>query len=267
MVVDNTKRWEAEREYFDTEEYDESALPPSVVERYTLCRKPWLAPEFPFSVLGDVRGKRILEVGCGAGGNSILLALKGACVVGVDISSRAIDIAKQRAALHGMSERTTFIATPLELFVPPNGEQFDVVCEWGVLHHLIPVMDSMVSRMADLLVKPNGVFMFSEPVTPWPWLRKFRLMLPIQVHGTPDERPLEGEEIGILLNHMLDLRVQYHNALLRVMHRFILHGRYEDMPRFWRALYDGIGRTDDFLLNRLGFRGIASAATLYGTVK
>jgi 2-polyprenyl-3-methyl-5-hydroxy-6-metoxy-1,4-benzoquinol methylase len=264
--MDHTRRWEEEREFFDNEEYDNSAIPPSVVARYTECRKPWLAPEFHFHVLGDVHGKRILEVGCGDGGNSILLALRGAYAVGVDISSRAIDVAKQRAAAHGVSERVSFFATPFELFVPPDGEKFDVVCGWSALHHLIPVLDSMLARMVDL-AKPDAVVMFAEPITSWRWLRALRLMLPITTNGTPDERPLEPEELAILFKHMPNLQIQYHNALLRVVNRFFLHGRYEDTSPFWRALYDLVGRTDHLLLNSLGMSGAASSATLYGTVK
>jgi SAM-dependent methyltransferase len=264
--MDHTRRWEKEREFFDDEEYDSSALPPSVVARYTECRKPWLPPEFHFYALGDVRGKRILDVGCGDGGNSILLALKGACVVGVDISSRAIDAAKQRAALHGISERVAFFATPFELFVPPDGEKFDVVCGWSALHHLIPVLDSMLARIVDL-IRPDGIVMFAEPIASWRWLRRLRLLLPIPINGTPDERPLEAEDLAVLRKRLPDSQVQYHDALLRVANRFFMRGRYEDLLPFWRALYDVLGRTDHFLLNGLGLSGIASAATLYGTVK
>ena len=266
MAMNHTRRWQNERRFFDDKEYDTSALPPSVVARYTECRKPWLSPEFQFYVLGDVHGKRILEVGCGDGGNSILLALKGACVVGVDISSRAIDAAKQRAALHGISERVTFFATPFEQFVPPNGEKFDVVCVWSALHHLIPVLDSVLSRIVDL-AKPDCLVMFAEPITSWRWLRTLRLMLPIPTNGTPDERPLEAEELAVLFKHLPKLQVQYHNGLLRVVNRFFLGGRYEDMSPFWRGVYDLVGRTDHFLLTSLGLSGIASTVTLYGTVK
>ena len=264
--MDHASRWEQERQFFDDEEYDNSALPPSVVRRYAECRKPWLAPEFPFFVLGDVRGKRILEVGCGDGGNAILLALKGAYVVGADISPRAIQAATVRAALHGVSERTAFFATPFELFVPPDGGKFDVVCGWAALHHLLPVLDSMLSRMLELC-KPDGFVMFTEPVASWRWLRKLRLLLPIPANGTPDERPLEAAEIALLFERAPHLRVRYYNALIRVVNRFAARGRYEDMPPFSRALYDAAGRLDFFLLNRLGLSGFASAATLYGTVK
>ncbi len=263
--MDPTKRWNTEREFFDSQEYNQSAIPLSVVERYTLCRKPWLAPELPFCILGDVRGKRILDVGCGDGGNAILLALKGACVVGADISPRAIAVAKERAALHGISERVAFYVSPLELLDLPDDQRFDVVCGWAVLHHLIPVLDSILSSMAEL-AKPNALFLFSEPITSWRWLRKLRLMLPISIHGTPDERPLEAGEIALIRKYVPDLQVRYHNAVLRVVNRCILRRRYEDIRPFWRTLYDLVGRTDHFLLNVLGLRGIASGATMYGTL-
>lgn len=262
--MSDTRRWESEKAYFDDEEYVETAIPPSTIERYAKCRKPWLAAEFPFHLLGDVRGRHILDVGCGDGGNAILLALKGARVVGVDIAPRAIEVARHRAALHGVSENAAFYATPLELFLPPDGAQFDVICGWAVLHHLIPVLDSMLSTLTNM-AKPNAVVLFSEPISMWRWLRKLRLMLPIAVHGTPDERPLEPQELAILRRHLPNLRIRYHNAALRIVNRFFLTGRYEDASPFRRALYDLVGRVDEFLLNHLGLHGFASSATFYGT--
>src|ERR1043166_10126678 len=48
-------------------------------------------------MLGDVRGRRILDLGCGEGGYARELARHGAQVVGVDGSERMIDIARRRA--------------------------------------------------------------------------------------------------------------------------------------------------------------------------
>lgn len=50
-----------------------------------------------FALLGEVAGKKILDVGCGEGGYTRMLARKGADVTGIDGSARLIDIAKQRA--------------------------------------------------------------------------------------------------------------------------------------------------------------------------
>lgn len=41
--------------------------------------------EYSYSPLGDIAGKTVLDYGCGTGGNSLILAKRGAKVVGVDI--------------------------------------------------------------------------------------------------------------------------------------------------------------------------------------
>ena len=264
--MDHQQRWETEQKFFDDEEYNDLPIPPSTIERYTSCRKPWLAPEFPFHVLGDLHGKYILELGCGDGGNAILLALLGAQVVGVDISPKAIEIAKHRAELHDVSQNTMFTAKPLEMFEPPDGRRFDIVCGWAVLHHVIPVLDATLSALTSIAT-PDAFFLFSEPVSLWRWLRRFRLMLPIPTHGTPDERPLEPAEIAIFKKYVPDLKVHYYNAGVRIAGRFFFQGRYEDFSTFARAVYDAIARLDEFCLNRLGFAGFASVAVMYGAVR
>lgn len=65
-------------------------------------RKVFLIPH-TFALLGEVAGKRMLDVGCGEGGYSRRLAREGAIVTGVDGSARLIEIAKQRAEKEGLS--------------------------------------------------------------------------------------------------------------------------------------------------------------------
>jgi 2-polyprenyl-3-methyl-5-hydroxy-6-metoxy-1,4-benzoquinol methylase len=59
-------------------------------------RQQFLMP-LALRMLGDVRGKRILDLGCGEGASSRDLAKRGATVVGVHGSARPIDIARKRA--------------------------------------------------------------------------------------------------------------------------------------------------------------------------
>lgn len=49
-----------------------------------------------FEILGNIRNKRILDVGCGEGYNTRIMARKGATVVGVDFSEEMIDLAIQK---------------------------------------------------------------------------------------------------------------------------------------------------------------------------
>src|SRR5215470_16900587 len=65
--------------------------------------------EYAFYLLGDVRGKTILEYGCGDGVNTVLLANRGAHVISLDLSPELIDVARQRLRVHGITSGVDFI--------------------------------------------------------------------------------------------------------------------------------------------------------------
>lgn len=48
------------------------------------------------SILGEVKNKKVLDAGCGAGDGCRMLAKKGAKVTGIDISEKMISLAKER---------------------------------------------------------------------------------------------------------------------------------------------------------------------------
>ncbi|HEY4636091.1 MAG TPA: methyltransferase domain-containing protein, partial [Rhodospirillales bacterium] len=56
-----------------------------------------LDPNFARFV-GDLRGKRVLDAGCGEGDSSRILARNGAAVVGIDISDAMLELAKTEEA-------------------------------------------------------------------------------------------------------------------------------------------------------------------------
>lgn len=77
-----------------------------------------------------VRGRRVLDVGCGAGRFSEVLSRWGAEVVAVDLSDA---VYTARANLAGISAVTFARADLFHLPFPPHS--FDVILAWGVLHH------------------------------------------------------------------------------------------------------------------------------------
>jgi 2-polyprenyl-3-methyl-5-hydroxy-6-metoxy-1,4-benzoquinol methylase len=50
--------------------------------------------EVAYESLGDLTGKRVLDVGCGLGEHSLLLAWRGAQLTGVDVSGASIAVAR-----------------------------------------------------------------------------------------------------------------------------------------------------------------------------
>jgi ubiquinone/menaquinone biosynthesis C-methylase UbiE len=91
----------------------------------------WQLPESELNVLGDVSGKDVLELGCGAAQWSILLATAGARVVGLDNSERQLEHAREAMAKAGVEFPLVHAAAEA---VPLPDESFDVVfCDHGAL--------------------------------------------------------------------------------------------------------------------------------------
>jgi SAM-dependent methyltransferase len=62
----------------------------------------WQLPEGELRILGDVAGKHVLELGCGAAQWSIVLAKHGARPVGLDNSARQLEHARRLMAEAGV---------------------------------------------------------------------------------------------------------------------------------------------------------------------
>jgi len=84
------------------------------------------APENRFILrhLGDIRGKYILDLGCGAGENSVYFALRGAQCVAGDYSPEMVHLAQALAAKYGVSI-TGKVMNAMAIDAPD--ETFDVV--------------------------------------------------------------------------------------------------------------------------------------------
>jgi SAM-dependent methyltransferase len=143
--------------------------------------------EYAFAVLGDVVGRTILELGCGSGINSILLARRGARVIAVDISHPLIEVAARRVAVNGVGNRVRFV-TGSAHDLPLATESVDVVVGISVLHHL--ELDAAAEEIGRVL-KPGGRAVFKEPVRASRLLRLARAFVPYRRSDvSPFERPL-----------------------------------------------------------------------------
>ena len=82
------------------------------------------------------REKKVLEIGCGIGTDTINFARAGAQVTTVDLSEKSMELARKRAAVFGLEERIRFCpgnAEQLSTFVPV--EPYDLIYSFGVIHH------------------------------------------------------------------------------------------------------------------------------------
>jgi 2-polyprenyl-6-hydroxyphenyl methylase / 3-demethylubiquinone-9 3-methyltransferase len=108
--------------------------------------------------LAGLRGKTVLDVGCGGGILSDSMARTGANVTGIDLSTKALRVAQ----LHALEAETTGVSyreiSAEELAQEQPGE-FDVVTCMEMLEH-VPDPASVVKACSEL-VKPGGWVFFS----------------------------------------------------------------------------------------------------------
>lgn len=121
------------------------------------ARKYFVEPHIPrFAEFNRWAGKRVLEIGCGIGTDTMNFARAGATVTAVDLSERSLWLAQQRARVYGLEDRITFYnadAETLSSVVPP--EPYDLVYSFGVIHHT-PHPERAIAEVRRSFVRPGS---------------------------------------------------------------------------------------------------------------
>jgi SAM-dependent methyltransferase len=223
--VERTK-WDAIAE---SERSEAELLPPydSFEEYARRSRRAVGVAEF----LGDLRGKSVLEYGCGLGKATALLAKSGANVSAFDISPASVEVARQRLELNGLSGDVT-VAAGEDL--PYPDEAFDIAFGAAILHHL-----DVERGWAELhrVLKPGGRAAFVEPMGMNPVLNFVRDHVPYR-DKTPRgaDRPLTYEEISAWGKGFSEFRYREIQLLSMIQRLFGYHQRFA----FLHRLDDGL---------------------------
>lgn len=99
-------------------------------------RKYFVEAHIPeFAEFEKWRGKRVLEIGCGIGTDAINFVRHGAHLTTLELSKESLDITKKRFESYGL-EANFILGNAEELdSLIPEGEQFDLIWSFGVIHH------------------------------------------------------------------------------------------------------------------------------------
>ena len=189
---------------------------------------------------GDVKGKRILDYGCGAAEGGIYFAKQGAKVVGIDVSTGMLEAAERLAAHHGVSIETRPVTGE---GIPAESGEFDFIYGNGVLHHV----DLSRSRpeLARIL-KKDGIACFIEPLTYNPVIEIYRRMA--DTVRTDDEHPLSFDDIDSFKQNFGDVsHREFWLTTLSTFLRFYLVDRvHPTKERYWKKIYTDAARLEPF---------------------
>jgi 2-polyprenyl-3-methyl-5-hydroxy-6-metoxy-1,4-benzoquinol methylase len=112
------------------------------------ARKYRVEPHIPrFAEFPRWRDKKVLEIGCDIGTDTINFARHGAWVTAVELSERSLEIAKRRAEVFGLQAQIRFSpGNAEELDRTVLIEPYDLVYSFGVIHHT-PRPDRVLDQM------------------------------------------------------------------------------------------------------------------------
>lgn len=191
------------------------------------------APEMRYITqrLGDIRGKRLLDVGCGLGEASVYFALLGANVTSSDLSQGMLDATCRLAQANGVSV-TPHVAAAEDLKLPP-GALFDIIYAGNLLHHVD--IDKTLSRIKPHLA-PEGVVVTWDPLAYNPVINVYRAMA-TDVR-TPDEHPLKWDDIQLFRKHfgVVETRYFWLTTLVIFLLMAVVQRRNPNKERFWKVV-------------------------------
>ncbi|MGD1081635.1 MAG: class I SAM-dependent methyltransferase [Candidatus Sulfotelmatobacter sp.] len=163
------------------------------VERYLNPPSDTAFPlEYAFSLLGDVRGKTVLDFGCGAGENLVPLVERGARVIGIDISPELTALARQRLAFARL-KATIQVGSAYETGLPDAS--VDVIFCIALIHHLD--IEQVRKEMRRILAK-DGKIILHEPIRFSPLYARLRSLLPGRGNISDYEHPLTRAEFAAI---------------------------------------------------------------------
>ena len=147
----------------------------------------WLAGSNELlDVLSPMKGKKILELGCGWGRSSIFLARQGAKVTGVDIGPDLI-LAAQALAKANRVECDFQTADIVKLPFPDGS--FDAVFGVTILHHLSQTDVDLALAETARVLRSWGKAVFIEPVENSRTFDFIQNLVPAGKKGDPWHRP------------------------------------------------------------------------------
>lgn len=220
-----------QREQYFHDDWAESLDPAEVDYRAAFEAPTALENRFIIERLGDIRGKRVLDIGCGLGESSVYFASRGALVTATDISPGMVAFTQRLAALHGYSLEG--FAAPAESLI--GREPFDVVYCANTIHHLTDVVAFMdgVCR----LLKPEGVFCSWDPLRYNPVINVYRRIA--KEVRSADEEPLSRSRVTEIEGYFRtsEKRFFWLLSLSLFLKYFLLDRISPNRERYWKRIF------------------------------
>lgn len=223
------ERIQTEREFHDAWADSEDVEKIDVRAANEVCT----APEMRYITqrLGNIKGKRLLDVGCGLGEASVYFAILGADVTSSDLSQGMLDATTRLAQTNGVNVKQ-HVASAEDMQLSPEAK-FDIIYAGNLLHHVD--IEQTITRIKPHLAA-GGMFVTWDPLAYNPAINVYRSMA-TDVR-TPDEHPLKWSDIKLFHKHFETVETRYFwlTTLIIFVIMALAQRRNPNKERFWKVV-------------------------------
>jgi SAM-dependent methyltransferase len=187
--------------------------------------------QFILQQMGDLRGKKLLDIGAGLGESSVYFALQGAQVTTVDISPQMLQTVLALGKKFGV-QLEGIVSSGEGLNVPRD--TFDIVYVANTIHH-VQDRHRLFSQMKRAL-KPGGRFFSFDPLAYNPAINVYRRMA-TEVR-TPDETPLTKADVDLARKYFLNVehREFWLSSLMLFVKYYVGDRLHPNDDRYWKRI-------------------------------
>ena len=183
-------------------------------------------------LMGELKGKRVLDVGAGLGESSVYFALQGARVTAVDLSPGMVECAVALGKIHGVAIEG-IVQSGETLEVEPDS--YDIVYVANTIHHVTD--KRQLFQQIRKALKPGGRFFSFDPLAYNPVIQVYRTMA-TEVR-TEDERPLTFNDLKLASEYFANVqhREFWILSLLLFLKYYLIDRVHPNKDRYWKRIY------------------------------
>ncbi len=217
-------------------------------------------------IIGNLKDKKVLDLGCGAGEAAVYFAMMGADVSAVDISPCMLEKTRALSKKYNVTVHA-FNQTSEELDFSPD--TFDIIYGSSVLHH--SDVKLAIAKIARVL-KKDGIAIFIDPLEYNPIINIYRKIA--KEVRTPTEKPLTLQDIGGMKKFFGSVKVEHFwlLSMLIFVYMFVIERINPGKDRYWKRviresrryekMFNFLNALDKKILKALPFLGRYSWNTI-----
>lgn len=246
----------SEEQFHDLWAASEDVQKIDVIKSNTVCTAPEM--RFISEKLGNLKGKRLLDVGCGLGEASVFFAIQGAKVLSTDLSEGMLNATQSLARKYNVG--VDVHKSSAESLLLPESEKFDVIYVGNLFHHVD--IEPTILRLKPHLTK-GGTLISWDPVAYNPLINVYRVIA--TETRTVDEHPLKLSDIRLFKKHFqkVECRWFWFTTLVIFILMAVVQFKNPNKVRYWKkvvedgekwsVLYRPLKALDDLLLQIFPF--------------